>query len=51
MWIIPGFYLDDFLRTGTADDADEFAMVFLTLTFGVNEMKMFCYEASGHSRE
>ncbi|KAI0385795.1 hypothetical protein F5Y04DRAFT_244671 [Hypomontagnella monticulosa] len=51
MWIIPGFYLDDFLRTGTADDADEFALVFLTLTFGVNEMKMFRNETTGQSRE
>ncbi|XXG93866.1 hypothetical protein Hte_000115 [Hypoxylon texense] len=46
IWIISAFYLDKFLQTGTRDDVDDFALVFLTLTFGVNEMKMFCYETS-----
>lgn len=46
IWIISAFGFDKFVQTGTGDDVDEFAMVFLTLTFGVNEMKMFCYETS-----
>ncbi|KAI2618468.1 hypothetical protein GGR54DRAFT_157108 [Hypoxylon sp. NC1633] len=47
MWIISGFSLEEFLKAGTGDDVDDFALVFLTLYFGVNEMKMFCYETSG----
>ncbi|KAI0148126.1 hypothetical protein F4776DRAFT_300858 [Hypoxylon sp. NC0597] len=47
MWIISAFYFDEFLRTGKGDDVDDFALVFLTMSFGVNEMKMFCYETSG----
>ncbi|KAI4869272.1 hypothetical protein F4820DRAFT_46693 [Hypoxylon rubiginosum] len=46
MWIISAFHLDEFLRTGTRDDVDDFGLVFLTLSFGVNEMKMFSYETS-----
>ncbi|KAI1767591.1 hypothetical protein GGR53DRAFT_463277 [Hypoxylon sp. FL1150] len=46
IWIISSFYLEEFLRTGSKDDADEFALVLLTLCFGVNEMKMFNYETS-----
>ncbi|KAI0117334.1 hypothetical protein F4814DRAFT_284026 [Daldinia grandis] len=47
MWIISAFHFDEFLRTGKGDDVDDFALAFLTLSFGVNEMKMFCYETSG----
>ncbi|KAI1376355.1 hypothetical protein F4677DRAFT_459869 [Hypoxylon crocopeplum] len=47
MWIISAFCFDEFLRNGTGDDVDDFALVFLTLSFGVNEMKMFYYETSG----
>ncbi|KAI1773989.1 hypothetical protein F4818DRAFT_88382 [Hypoxylon cercidicola] len=46
IWIISSFCLDEFLRTGTRDDVDDFALVFLTMYFGINEMKMFCYETS-----
>ncbi|KAI0852486.1 hypothetical protein F5Y00DRAFT_273099 [Daldinia vernicosa] len=46
MWIISAFYFDEFLRTGKGDDVDDFALAFLTLSFGVDEMKMFCYETS-----
>ncbi|KAI1734774.1 hypothetical protein F4680DRAFT_437373, partial [Xylaria scruposa] len=47
-WIISTFNFDDFLKTGTGDDLDEFAFYFLTLYFGVNEIKTFCHETSGH---
>ncbi|KAI1803352.1 hypothetical protein F4811DRAFT_572153 [Daldinia bambusicola] len=47
MWIISAFRFDDFVRTGKGDDIDDFALAFLVLAFGVNEMKMFCYETSG----
>ncbi|KAI0842847.1 hypothetical protein F5Y06DRAFT_256256 [Hypoxylon sp. FL0890] len=47
MWIISAFYFDEFLRTGRGEDVDDFALVFLTLSFGVSEMKTFCYETSG----
>ncbi|KAI1643939.1 uncharacterized protein F4817DRAFT_348403 [Daldinia loculata] len=51
MWIISAFYFDEFLRTGKGDDVDDFALAFLTLSFGVNEMKMVCYETSGRLLE
>ncbi|KAI1482551.1 hypothetical protein F4774DRAFT_406725 [Daldinia eschscholtzii] len=47
MWIISALHFDDFLRTGKGDDIDDFALAFLTLSFGVNEMKTFWYETSG----
>ncbi|KAL7628597.1 hypothetical protein AAE478_000112 [Parahypoxylon ruwenzoriense] len=55
-WIITAFDFNDFLRTGTGNDVDDFALLFLTLwvykgrliiTFGVDEIKRFCYETSG----
>ncbi|KAI2464080.1 hypothetical protein F4781DRAFT_436786 [Annulohypoxylon bovei var. microspora] len=46
MWIISAFDFDEFLRTGKGDDMDDFALVFLTLSFGINEVKTFCYETS-----
>ncbi|KAI6093259.1 hypothetical protein F4821DRAFT_276824 [Hypoxylon rubiginosum] len=46
IWIISSFYLEEFLRAGTKDDVDDFGLVLLTLCFGVNEMKSFCYETS-----
>ncbi|KAI1390277.1 uncharacterized protein F4822DRAFT_231243 [Hypoxylon trugodes] len=46
MWIISAFDFDEFVRTGTGDDIDDFAMFFLALSFGVNEMQMFCDETS-----
>ncbi|KAI1099410.1 hypothetical protein F4804DRAFT_85130 [Jackrogersella minutella] len=46
MWIISAFYFDEFVRTGKGDDIDDFALVFLVLSFGINEMKIFCYETS-----
>ncbi|KAI0858512.1 hypothetical protein F4860DRAFT_526908 [Xylaria cubensis] len=47
-YIITTFNFDDFLKIGTGDDLDEFAFYFLTLYFGVNEIKSFCHETSGH---
>ncbi|KAI1425376.1 hypothetical protein F5Y12DRAFT_372727 [Xylaria sp. FL1777] len=46
-YIISSLKFEDFLKTGTGDDLDEFAFYFLTLYFGVNEIKTFCYETSG----
>ncbi|KAI8965285.1 hypothetical protein F5Y11DRAFT_362272 [Daldinia sp. FL1419] len=51
MWVISAFRFDDFLRSGKGDDVDDFALAFLTLSFGVNEMKTFCYETSGRLLE
>ncbi|KAI1213989.1 uncharacterized protein F4807DRAFT_207976 [Annulohypoxylon truncatum] len=46
MWIISAFCFDEFLRTGKGDDIDDFALAFLTLSFGLDEVKTFCYETS-----
>ncbi|RYC60631.1 hypothetical protein CHU98_g5584 [Xylaria longipes] len=48
LYIISTFNFDDFLKSGTGDDLDEFAFYFLTIYFGVNEIKTFCHETSGH---
>ncbi|KAI0450858.1 hypothetical protein F5B21DRAFT_489007 [Xylaria acuta] len=48
IYIIGSFDFEDFLKTGTGDDLDEFTFYFLTLYFGVNEIKTFCHETSGH---
>ncbi|OTB07605.1 hypothetical protein M426DRAFT_19937 [Hypoxylon sp. CI-4A] len=51
MWIVSATCCDQFLQTGRGDDADDFSLVFLTMSFGVNEMKMFCHETSGRLLE
>ncbi|KAI1109176.1 hypothetical protein F5Y14DRAFT_433546 [Nemania sp. NC0429] len=47
VYIISSFNFEEFLKTGTGDDLDDFAYYFITLCFGVNEIKTFCYETSG----
>ncbi|KAJ2974696.1 hypothetical protein NUW58_g8574 [Xylaria curta] len=47
LYIISGFSFEDFLKTGTGDDLDDFAIYILTVFFGVNEIKTFCHETSG----
>ncbi|KAI0203858.1 hypothetical protein F4808DRAFT_457564 [Astrocystis sublimbata] len=47
-YIISTFNFQDFLKAGTGDDLDEFSFYFLTLYFGVNEIKTFCHDTSGH---
>ncbi|RYP76156.1 hypothetical protein DL771_001980 [Monosporascus sp. 5C6A] len=44
LWIVSSFKFEEFAKTGTGDDLDEFAQHFLTLYFGVSEIKTFCYE-------
>ncbi|KAI0890503.1 uncharacterized protein GGS22DRAFT_14452 [Annulohypoxylon maeteangense] len=46
MWVINAFCFDEFLRTGKGDDIDDLALVFLVLSFGLDEVKTFCYETS-----
>ncbi|KAI1461896.1 hypothetical protein F4805DRAFT_186598 [Annulohypoxylon moriforme] len=46
MWIISAFCFDEFLQTGKGDDIDDFALAFLIMSFGVSEVKTFCYETS-----
>ncbi|KAI8632254.1 hypothetical protein F5Y19DRAFT_356678 [Xylariaceae sp. FL1651] len=47
LYIMSAFNFDEFLKTGTGDALDDFAVYFLTIYFGVNEIKTFCYETSG----
>ncbi|CAJ2501010.1 Uu.00g038630.m01.CDS01 [Anthostomella pinea] len=47
LWLVSAFEFEEFLETGVGDDLDDFPLFFLTLYFGVNEMKTFCYETSG----
>ncbi|KAI1190092.1 hypothetical protein F5B17DRAFT_388679 [Nemania serpens] len=46
LYIISSFEFEDFLKTGTGDDLDDFAYYFLALYFGVDEIRTFCYETS-----
>lgn len=47
LYIISSLNFENFLKTGTGDDLDDFAYYFLALCFGVDEIKTFCYETSG----
>ncbi|KAI0894832.1 hypothetical protein F4806DRAFT_98234 [Annulohypoxylon nitens] len=46
MWIISAFCFDGFLQNGKGEDLDDFALPFLIMSFGVDEVKTFCYETS-----
>ncbi|KAI1329123.1 hypothetical protein F5Y16DRAFT_366771 [Xylariaceae sp. FL0255] len=46
-WIIQSFKFDEFMKTGTGDDLDDFGLFFISIYFGVSEIKTFCYETSG----
>ncbi|KAI0136664.1 hypothetical protein BJ170DRAFT_24302 [Xylariales sp. AK1849] len=45
-YIIAGFQFENFLKTGSGDDLDDFARIFLTIWFGLSEIKKFCLETS-----
>ncbi|KAI5923328.1 hypothetical protein F4810DRAFT_669811 [Camillea tinctor] len=47
MWIISAFKFEDFVKNGVGDDIDDFSLYYLTIYFGVDEIKTFCYETSG----
>ncbi|KAI0409412.1 hypothetical protein F4802DRAFT_604167 [Xylaria palmicola] len=47
LYVISEFNFDEFLKTGTGDDLDDFGYFLLSLHFGVSEIKTFCYETSG----
>ncbi|KAI1488263.1 hypothetical protein F5X96DRAFT_94718 [Biscogniauxia mediterranea] len=47
MWVISAFKFEEFVKHGMGDDIDEFSRYFLTIYFGVDEIKTFYYETSG----
>ncbi|KAK9775011.1 putative Aldo-keto reductase [Seiridium cardinale] len=48
-FVISGFALDHFFESGRDADVDDFARIFLTMYFGVSEMKTFAAKSVGSS--